>query len=134
MSLRIASCIYYITLEREGEAGEGSLFSEIGEIEHALFAGRVTLHDKIRGRFETKDADGPLLDTTLALYGSGMSYGHSHGNANLPIVFAGGTKLGFKHGRHLDLNRAAGLADYQLGNPREHYRDRKSTRLNSSHT
>ncbi len=71
---------------------------------------------------ETKDADGPLLDTTMALFGSGMSYGHSHGNANLPLVFAGGTKLGFKHGRHLDLNRAAGLADYQLANPREHYR------------
>ena len=28
--------IYYITLEREGEPGEGSLFSEIGELEHAL--------------------------------------------------------------------------------------------------
>ena len=28
--------IYYITLERDGEPGEGSLFSDIGEIEHAL--------------------------------------------------------------------------------------------------
>ncbi len=71
---------------------------------------------------ETSDTHGPLLDTTMTLFGSGMSYGHSHGNANLPLVFAGGTKLGFKHGRHLDLNRAAGLADYQLANPREHYR------------
>ena len=51
-----------------------------------------------------------------------MSYGHSHGNANLPIVLAGGTKLGFRHGAHLDLNRANGLGAYQLDNPREHYR------------
>ena len=53
---------------------------------------------------EVKDADGPLLDTTMALYGSGMAYGHSHGNASLPIIFAGGTKLGIKHGRHVDFN------------------------------
>jgi hypothetical protein len=71
---------------------------------------------------ETSDTHGPLLDTTMTLFGSGMSYGHSHGNANLPLVLAGGAKLGFKHGRHLDFNRVGGLADYQLTNPREHYR------------
>ena len=32
--------IYYITLERDGEPGEGSLFSEIGELEHALHSAR----------------------------------------------------------------------------------------------
>src|SRR5436305_2052790 len=53
---------------------------------------------------EAKDADGPLLDTTMALYGSGMAYGHSHGNASLPLILAGGAKLGLKHGRHLDFN------------------------------
>jgi hypothetical protein len=41
---------------------------------------------------ETKDVNGkPLLDSTMALFGSGMSYGHSHGNANLPLVLAGGS-------------------------------------------
>jgi hypothetical protein len=55
---------------------------------------------------EVKDADGPLLDATMALYGSGMAYGHSHGNASLPLILAGGTKLGLKHGRHLDFNAA----------------------------
>ena len=53
---------------------------------------------------EVKDADGPLLDTTMALYGSGMAYGHSHGNASLPLILAGGTQLGLKHGRHVDFN------------------------------
>ena len=53
---------------------------------------------------ETKDAAGPLIETTMALYGSGMAYGHSHGNASLPIILAGGTQLGFKHGQHVDFN------------------------------
>jgi hypothetical protein len=41
---------------------------------------------------------GPLLDSTMALYGSGMAFGHSHGNANLPIILAGGRALGLRHG------------------------------------
>lgn len=53
---------------------------------------------------EVKDADGPLIESTMALYGSGMAYGHSHGNASLPIILAGGTKLGLKHGQHVDFN------------------------------
>jgi hypothetical protein len=53
---------------------------------------------------ETRDSDGPLIETTMAMYGSGMAYGHSHGNASLPIIIAGGTKLGFRHGHHIDFN------------------------------
>ncbi len=66
---------------------------------------------------ETKDLNGkPLLNSTMALFGSGMSYGHSHGNANLPLVLAGGSDLGLKHGSHLDLNKAAkAFQGYALG-------------------
>ncbi len=66
---------------------------------------------------ETKDLNGkPLLGSTMALFGSGMSYGHSHGNANLPLVLAGGSDLGLKHGSHLDLNKdAAAFQGYALG-------------------
>jgi hypothetical protein len=45
-----------------------------------------------------------LLDRTMVLFGSGMAYGHSHGNANLPLILAGGEALGLRHGRHLDYN------------------------------
>jgi hypothetical protein len=70
---------------------------------------------------ETKDLNGkPLLDSTMALFGSGMSYGHSHGNANLPLVLAGGSDLGLKHGRHLDFNQGH-FKGYQLDKPGEHY-------------
>ena len=71
---------------------------------------------------ETKDLDGrPLLDTTMALFGSGMAYGHSHGNANLPLVLAGGTGLGIRHGRHLDFNQGH-FDGYDLKDAGKHYR------------
>ena len=66
---------------------------------------------------ETKDLGGKsLLGSTMSLFGSGMSYGHSHGNANLPLVLAGGSDLGLKHGSHLDFNKKAkGFEGYSLG-------------------
>ena len=65
---------------------------------------------------ETKDLNGKaMLGSTMALFGSGMSYGHSHGNANLPLVLAGGSDLGLKHGQHLDFNREAKDFQYSLG-------------------
>jgi hypothetical protein len=70
---------------------------------------------------ETKDLSGnPMLGSTMALFGSGMTYGHSHGNANLPLVLAGGSDLGLKHGSHLDFNQGH-FQGYQLDKPGEHY-------------
>jgi hypothetical protein len=66
------------------------------------------------------DGDASLLDRTMVLFGSGMAYGHSHGNANLPLVLAGGKTLGLKHGRHLDYNLPK-LGKYDLATPGKHY-------------
>lgn len=63
---------------------------------------------------KVEDAEGPLLDSTIAMFGSGMAYGHSHGNANLPTIVAGGKKLGLKHGQHLDFN-VGHFDGYDLG-------------------
>ena len=54
---------------------------------------------------EVRDGGGTLIDTTLALYGSGLSYGNSHGTTSLPLVLAGGASLGLKHGKHVDYNQ-----------------------------
>ena len=71
---------------------------------------------------ETKDLNGKsLLGSTMSLFGSGMSYGHSHGNANLPLVLAGGLDLGLKHGSHLDFNQGH-FDGYTLDKPGNHYR------------
>jgi hypothetical protein len=61
-----------------------------------------------------KDGDEALLDRTMILFGSGMSYGHSHANSNLPILLAGGKALGLKHGQHIDYNRPHLKEDYSL--------------------
>ncbi len=50
--------IYYITMEREGEPGEGMAFATMGEIEQALQARVVTLHTKIKARFHGVNAKG----------------------------------------------------------------------------
>ena len=62
----------------------------------------------------------PLLDTTQVLWGSGMAYGHSHGNANLPMILAGGKALGYKHGQHIDFNLPK-ITKYDVANSQEHY-------------
>ena len=68
-----------------------------------------------------KDEDGTLLDTTQVLWGSGMSYGHSHGNANLPTILAGGQKLGLKHGKHVDYNLPE-IGNYDVAAAGAHYK------------
>jgi hypothetical protein len=67
-----------------------------------------------------REGEGSLLDRSLVLFGSGMAYGHSHGNANLPLVLAGGKALGLKHGRHIDFNLPR-IKSYDLANAPAHY-------------
>jgi DNA-directed RNA polymerase subunit beta' len=54
--------LYYLSLEtpafREVSNEQAPAFGPIGEIEHALFAKAIGLHDKIRARFDTIDAGG----------------------------------------------------------------------------
>jgi hypothetical protein len=63
----------------------------------------------------------PLLDSTQILWGSGMSYGHSHGNANLPLLLAGGKALGLKHGKHVDFNLPK-IGAYNVADAGAHYK------------
>jgi DNA-directed RNA polymerase subunit beta' len=50
--------LYYLTIEREGVAGEGMSFANVGEVQYALDQGVVNLHAKISARYQTVDADG----------------------------------------------------------------------------
>ncbi len=49
--------LYYLTIQREGEKGEGMVFRGPGEITHALAEGHVSLHAKIKCRYHGVDAD-----------------------------------------------------------------------------
>src|SRR3989440_4048213 len=46
--------LYYLSLIREGEPGEGKIFGEIAEIQHALEQKIVSLHTRIRYRSEER--------------------------------------------------------------------------------
>ena len=60
--------IYYMTIERPGEPGEGMAFSNVAEIEHAMQAGVLSIQAKIKCRYKTVDEKGNpktmIVDTT----------------------------------------------------------------------
>ena len=60
--------LYYLSIVADKEPGEGMLFADMGELQHALENKVVTLHTKIKGRFKTVDAEGNVVskvyDTT----------------------------------------------------------------------
>jgi len=68
-----------------------------------------------------REENGTLLDTTQVLWGSGMAYGHSHGNANLPTILAGGNSLGYRHGTHVDFNLPK-IGKYDVTDAQGHYK------------
>jgi DNA-directed RNA polymerase subunit beta' len=60
--------LYYLSLIRDKDIGEGAIFADMGEVGHALFNKSVTLHTKVKGRFTTVDDKGKpvskVYDTT----------------------------------------------------------------------
>jgi DNA-directed RNA polymerase subunit beta' len=57
--------LYYLSIMKDGEPGEGKLFASLGEIESALEAGVITLHSKIKARFETVDPNNKSIRKTI---------------------------------------------------------------------
>ena len=50
--------LYYLSIERDGELGEGMAFGTSGEVEQAIATGAISLHSKIHVRVNTVDQDG----------------------------------------------------------------------------
>ncbi|MCW4461204.1 DNA-directed RNA polymerase subunit beta' [Sphingomonas sp. BT-65] len=50
--------LYYISMEKEGEPGEGMILGDMAEVHQALFAGAVTLHTRIVSRVPQTDEAG----------------------------------------------------------------------------
>jgi DNA-directed RNA polymerase subunit beta' len=50
--------LYYLSIVADGEPGQGKAFADIGEIEHALAEKVITLHTKIKYRWQGVDEDG----------------------------------------------------------------------------
>jgi len=52
--------LYYISMMRDGMKGEGKIFADIEEVQHALDAGDVHLHAKIQARLAQVDDEGNI--------------------------------------------------------------------------
>ncbi|MGZ3247956.1 MAG: DNA-directed RNA polymerase subunit beta', partial [Croceibacterium sp.] len=50
--------LYYLSMDREGEPGEGKILADINEVHQALHVGAVTLHSKITTRVPQTDEKG----------------------------------------------------------------------------
>ena len=50
--------LYYLSMERDGEPGEGALISDMAEVHQALQVGAVTLHTKVTSRVPQTDEQG----------------------------------------------------------------------------
>jgi DNA-directed RNA polymerase subunit beta' len=50
--------LYYLSLMRDKEPGEGTMLGSIAEVEHALASGEVSLHAKVKGRYYGVDGEG----------------------------------------------------------------------------
>ena len=54
--------LYYMSLERDNEQGEGMAFGNVQEILLALGNGSVSLHAKVKAAFATRDENGARVD------------------------------------------------------------------------
>jgi DNA-directed RNA polymerase subunit beta' len=85
--------LYYLSLEtpayRDTKEQETIAFGTIGDIEHALFAKRITLHDKIRARMETIDAGGNIISSVVVTTAGRMMIGQilpKHPNVPFSLI------------------------------------------------
>nr|WP_309692040.1 DUF1552 domain-containing protein [Armatimonas sp.] len=78
-----------------------------------------TLHTTLFARYldklkATPDGDGSLLDSSLIVYGSGISDGNRHTHENLPILVAGRGGGSIKTGRHLAYEQETPVANLYM--------------------
>ncbi len=81
--------LYYITMERAGQPGEGMVFGSIEELQQALAAGAVTLHSKVTCRVDSVDSEGKPIVRRLETTPGRMNLANilpKHRNVPLELV------------------------------------------------
>ena len=81
--------LYYLSIEKDGEPGEGMLISDAAELEHALHTKSVSLHAKVKARYETVDEKGkPIVEVIDTTPGRLMIANVLPRNADIPVSLA----------------------------------------------
>jgi DNA-directed RNA polymerase subunit beta' len=57
--------IYYLSLETDGDIGEGMTFANMNEVRHALENKLITLHSRIKARFSRHDENNQLITEVI---------------------------------------------------------------------
>lgn len=81
--------LYYLTLMREGEVGEGMAFASLGEIEQALHCGIVSLHAKITSRYTSVNENGETVTQRVEATAGRMILGQilpKHGKIPFELI------------------------------------------------
>lgn len=86
--------------ELSHHGGDAGMLGKLAEIDRFHLSKLARFIGMLKG---TAEGEGALLDHTAILYGSGMNSGAGgeHSPRNLPLLVAGGGKLGLRHGKHL---------------------------------
>ncbi len=90
--------------ELSHHGGDAGMLKQLGVIDRFHLSKLSRFMDFLK---TTEDGDGHMLDHTLIMFGSGMNSGKGgeHSPKNLPLLTAGGTRLGMKHGQHLAFDK-----------------------------
>jgi hypothetical protein len=62
----------------------------------------------------TPDGEGSLLDSSILMYGSGMSDGNQHNHLDLPVLLVGGAAGQLKGGRHVRFPKETPVTNLHL--------------------
>ena len=120
--------------ELSHHGGDAGMLKKLAEIDRFHVSRLARFMEFLKA---TADNDSTMLDNTAIIFGSGMNSGEGgeHSPKNLPLLVAGGHRLGLKHGQHLafDQNNHPPLCNVlltlaqQLGVPADAFRDSSGT-------
>ena len=120
--------------ELSHHGGDAGMLKKLAEIDRFHVSRLARFMEFLKA---TADNDSTMLDNTAIIFGSGMNSGEGgeHSPKNLPLLVAGGHRLGLKHGQHLafDPNNHPPLCNVlltlaqQLGVPADAFRDSSGT-------
>ena len=79
--------LYYLTLELEGEPGEGMVFADMAEVEFALHEKVLTLHSKIKFRMKMLNSEGDHIENIVDTTPGRLIFGRLMPKDNLNIDF-----------------------------------------------
>ena len=91
------------------KAGKPGGFPRQGKWNRCLIENLAYFLHRLDG---TPEGSGTMLDNTMVLLGTSNS--RTHNNRNYPLVFAGGSGMGLKHGQYLTYNK--GNEDQPMSN------------------